>query len=44
LRRRDHLDFERLVPRLTRAQRSWLREAITLVDADHPWLGVLSPM
>lgn len=42
LRRRDHLDFARLVPRLTKPERTWLREAITLVEADHPWLGVLS--
>lgn len=42
LRRRDHLDFERLLPRLTADQRTWLRESIALVEADHPWLGVLS--
>ena len=42
LRRRDHLDFDRLLPRLTKQQRSWLHDAIALVDADHPWLGVLA--
>lgn len=42
LRQRDHVDFERLFPRLTPAQRSWLHEAISLVDTDHPWLGVLA--
>jgi hypothetical protein len=42
LRRRDHLDFERLLPRLSRDQRSWLGEAIATVEADHPWLGVIA--
>ncbi|HEY8767120.1 MAG TPA: hypothetical protein VIP09_07650 [Dehalococcoidia bacterium] len=42
LRRRDHLDFERLLVRLTPGQRSWLHEAISIIDLDHPWLGVLS--
>jgi len=42
LRRRDHLDFERLLPRLTGDQRSWLGDAIAKVESDHPWLGVIS--
>jgi hypothetical protein len=42
LRRRDHVDFERLLPTLSVGQRTWLREAISRVDLDHPWLGVLS--
>ncbi|MEX0682020.1 MAG: nucleotidyl transferase AbiEii/AbiGii toxin family protein [Dehalococcoidia bacterium] len=42
LRRHDHVDFERLLPVLTPAQRSWLRDAISLIDADHPWAGVLA--
>jgi hypothetical protein len=42
LRRRDHEDFERQLPRLTPGERAWLREAITLVEANHPWLGVLA--
>jgi hypothetical protein len=42
MRRRDHIDFERLVPKLTRDERAWLREAIGLVEANHPWLGVLA--
>ena len=42
MRRRDHLDFDRLFPTLDSRQRKWLREAIALVDADHPWLGPLS--
>jgi hypothetical protein len=41
LRRRDHLDFERLLPTLTPDQRGWLRESIAVVDSDHPWLGLL---
>lgn len=35
LRRRDHLDFERLLPRMSRKERSWLRESISLVEAAH---------
>jgi hypothetical protein len=42
LRRRDHEDFERLLPRLSREERSWLADAITRVEVDHPWLGVIS--
>lgn len=42
LRRRDHLDFEFLLPHLTPDQRSWLTEAISLTDPNHPWLGPLS--
>jgi hypothetical protein len=42
LRQRDHVNFERMLPTLTPAQRAWLHEAISLVDLDHPWLGVLS--
>ena len=41
LRRRDKLDFQSLLPRLTREQRDWLRDAISLVG--HPWLSELSP-
>jgi hypothetical protein len=40
LRRRDKLDFLALLPHLTREQREWLREAISLVG--HPWLAQLS--
>lgn len=42
LRRRDHIDFERLVPRLNGEQRGWLSDAIARVEPDHPWLGVLA--
>ena len=42
LRSRDHVDFERLLPRLDYDQRAWLADAITQVEADHPWLGVLA--
>lgn len=42
MRRRDHVDFERLLPRLADGQRAWLRESIAEVEADHPWLGVIS--
>ena len=40
LRRRDKLDFLRLLPHLTDEQRGWLRKAISLVG--HPWLSQLS--
>lgn len=42
MRRRDHVDFERLAPRLDSDQRGWLTDTITRVEADHPWLEVLS--
>lgn len=42
LRSRDHQDFERLLPRLGDEQRAWLADAIAMVDAEHPWLGVLA--
>ena len=42
LRQRDHVDFERMLPTLTPAQHTWLQDAISKVDGDHPWLGVLS--
>jgi hypothetical protein len=40
LRRRDRLDFLALLPRLTRKQRHWLRNAVALVG--HPWLPQLA--
>jgi hypothetical protein len=42
LRQRDHEDFERLLPVIRRESKDWLARSIALVDADHPWLGVLS--
>jgi hypothetical protein len=41
LRRRDEADFQALAPRLGKAQRLWLREAMTLIEPDHPWLPEL---
>jgi len=38
MRRRDERDFLALLPHLTNKQRSWLREAISLVHPGHPWL------
>lgn len=38
----DELDFLALLPSLTDDQRSWLREAISLVQPGHPWLAQLS--
>jgi hypothetical protein len=40
LRRRDQLDFTRLLHRLSPEQRAWLRGAIE--RAGHPWLAELS--
>ncbi len=40
LRRRDRTDFARLLPRLTYAQRAWLRHAIE--RAGHPWVAELA--
>jgi hypothetical protein len=42
MRRRDKLDFARLLPLLTEGQRAWLHDAISLVG--HPWLSELSPV
>lgn len=42
LRRRDERDLLALRPHLTREQRSWLVEAISLVHPGHPWLARLS--
>ena len=38
----DELDFLALLPHLTEKQRHWLREAISLVHPDQPWLPQLS--
>jgi hypothetical protein len=40
MRRRDKLDFERLLPLLTGPERMWLRDA--LVRVGHPWLSRLT--
>ena len=40
LRRRDKLDFQRMLPLLTAKQREWLRDAIML--AGHPWVPKLA--
>ena len=37
----DELDFVALLPHLSDAARSWLREAIGLVSPAHPWLARL---
>jgi len=42
MRPRDRQDFLALKPRLSKEQRNWLREAISVVDAGHPWLAELS--
>jgi hypothetical protein len=40
LRRRDRIDFLNLLPHLGDGERSWLRDAISLLR--HPWLAELS--
>jgi hypothetical protein len=39
-RRRDKLDFERLLPHVSAGGRGWLRDAIA--RAGHPWMAALS--
>ncbi len=41
-RPQDEPDFLTLLPHLTEKQRNWLREAISLVHPDQPWLPQLS--
>jgi hypothetical protein len=38
----DEQDFAALLPHLDVEQRGWLREAIALIRADHPWLAQLA--
>lgn len=42
-RYQDEPDFLALLPHLTEKQRRWLREAISLVRPEHPWLSRLAP-
>ena len=42
-RAQDEPDFVALLARLTKRQRDWLREAISLVHPGHPWLAHVSP-
>ncbi len=37
-RERDEVDFFALLPTLTGAQRSWLRESVVRISPAHPWL------
>lgn len=41
LRPHDEQDFFALLPILTAAQRSWLRESLGTAQPDHPWLSHL---
>jgi hypothetical protein len=41
-RTQDQADFDRVVPRLDRAARTWLRDSVARIDPDHPWLSVCS--
>jgi hypothetical protein len=40
-RPKDEQDFHALLPVLTEAQRLWLREALSTVRPEHPWLTLL---
>lgn len=42
LRDHDQADFDGLLPTLTQLQRTWLYQAISVHDADHPWLQRLA--
>lgn len=41
-RSRDEQDFLALLPTLTEAQRSWLRESLARLRPEHPWLAHLA--
>jgi hypothetical protein len=41
LREKDTEDFEKLLPHLEDARRTWLTDAIALSDPQHPWLAAL---
>jgi Aminoglycoside-2''-adenylyltransferase len=41
-RPRDEEDFQRVRPRLTRAQRLWLHHALTLCHPGHAWINLLA--
>jgi hypothetical protein len=41
-RSQDEPDFVALVPHLAEERRRWLREAISVIHPDHPWLSQLS--
>jgi hypothetical protein len=38
---KDEADFSRVLPRLDRQARGWLREALGLAHPGHPWIEVL---
>jgi len=40
-RDKDEADFSRVLPRLDRQARDWLREALGLAHPGHPWIEVL---
>jgi hypothetical protein len=42
-RERDAADFVALLPHLAEDERSWLREAISLLVPEHPWLAHVAP-
>lgn len=41
LRSKDQCDFDKACPKLTPAQRTWLRDALHRFHPEHAWLGVL---
>ncbi|MFV1999928.1 MAG: nucleotidyltransferase domain-containing protein [Acidimicrobiia bacterium] len=40
-RPKDDVDLTRVLHKMSRVQRSWLREAIGRSDTEHPWISVL---
>jgi hypothetical protein len=40
-RRKDDVDLSRCLHRMERSQAMWLRDALTRLDATHPWVAVL---
>lgn len=42
-RPQDEADFVSLLPTLTQKERAWLRDAIALGEAGHPWVERVSP-
>jgi len=41
-RPKDEHDFERMRPSLSSTQRVWLREQISRIHSEHPWVGQLA--
>ena len=40
-RAQDQADFDRVVPHLNRAARTWLRDSLMSTDPEHAWISIL---